>query len=68
MAAPYTTFSEAESSGLEPQAVKLYLFSKQHPSPDRFTLLEFGSNLVGRAGFAPAMLLAAVLQTVAPSK
>ncbi len=40
----YTTFSEAESSGVEPQLF-IHLFSKQRRSPDRFTL-----HNVGRSG------------------
>ncbi len=70
----YTTFSKAESSGLEPQLF-IHLFSKQRrlarsatakqPS-DRITIHHIAIKpLVGRAGVAPATQEAAVLQTVA---
>jgi hypothetical protein len=61
MLSTYTTFSKAESSGHEPQALNSICLAN---SADRLIgLLSIG--LVGRAGVAPATQLAAVLQTVA---
>ena len=55
----YATLSNlAENSGLEPQALKLHLFSKQRLSPDKIAFHIWAScdNQKGRAGVEPAVL------------